>query len=133
MRFVYKISTIILILVMTAIYPLSFVASIWVGAAGQNSHFVVWHYLFFGYSIVTAASLYYDLFVLHQDSSFRFFFRRLSIICILITIGMELYFMYSYIFVFKEFQQAGLIEIISILLFVLNTVLVLVGLLKNKF
>jgi hypothetical protein len=78
MRLVYKLSSIILILAMAAIYPLSFVASVLVGAAGHNSHFGVSYYLFFGYFILTAASLYYGIFVLDEASPFRVFIRRLS-------------------------------------------------------
>jgi hypothetical protein len=132
MRLVYKLSSIILILAMAAIYPLSFVASVLVGAAGHNRHFEISHYLFFGYSILTAVSLYYGIFVLDKASPFRVFIRCLSIGFVLVAIGLETYFIFNHFFIYKDHLRTSFIGNTIIVLFVLNTVVVCIGLFKSK-
>jgi hypothetical protein len=119
-------------LAMAAIYPLSFVASVLVGAAGHNRHFEISHYLFFGYSILTAVSLYYGIFVLDKASPFRVFIRRLSIGFVLVAIGLEAYFIFNYFFIYKDHLRTSFIGNTIIILFVLNTVVVCIGLFKSK-
>ena len=132
MKFVFKISSLIYRIILFLIVPFAFIANFLVAAAGHNKSFSSTDYLLFAFALTTViSSTIYESSKIENKAERKHLFS--FVICLVLTsIIVQLYIQIDTIFVCQCFKENGVIAKLLFVFFMLISVLVLVGLLRNK-
>ena len=132
MKFVFKFSSLIYRIILFLIIPFAFIANFLVAAAGHNKSFSSTDYLLFAFALTTVISLtIYESSTTEYKAESKILFP--FVVCLVLTsIIVQLYIQIDTIFVCHCFKENGVIANSLFLSFMLVSLLVLVGLLRNK-